>query len=92
MVKVLGVWINPNLSFSRRVQSVSKACFVQSSGQYVTQEAALKAANALVNGWSDYCSLLGRSSLSCFNARKRQNVQNSLARIVTNKKCPKQLS
>ena len=40
-------------------------------------------ANALVSSWLDYCSSLFRS-LSKFNLRKLQCIQNSAARIVSN--------
>ena len=43
----------------------------------------MKAANALVSSQLDYCNSLFRS-LSAFNLRKLQIVQDSLARIVTN--------
>ena len=48
------------------------------------QETPVQAANALVSSWLDYCTSLFRS-LSRFNVRKIQDVQNHLARIVTNK-------
>ena len=88
VVKNLGTWFNSDFSFSGHVQSVYKFCFVQIRDlrrlrQYLTQEVAVKAANALVSSQLDYCNALF-ISLSGFNVRKLQNVQNSLARIVTN--------
>ena len=49
----------------------------------LTQEAAVKAANALGSSWLDYCNSLFRS-LSGLNVRKILSAQNSLARIFTN--------
>ena len=50
---------------------------------YLTREAALLAANALVGSRLDYCNSLFKS-LSALDIRRLQCVQNSLARIVTN--------
>ena len=66
------------------MQSVCKACVVELRlGQHLTHEGALKAVNALVSSRLYYCNSLFRS-LSGFNFRKLQSVQNNLARIVTN--------
>ena len=86
--KNLGTLFNSNFSFSRHVQSVCKSCFVQLRDlrrlrQHLSKEAASKAANALVSSQFYYCNSLFRS-LSGFNVRKLQSVQNSLARIDTN--------
>ena len=51
--------------------------------QYLTDEAAVLVANALVSSCLDYCNSLFRS-LSSFNMRKLQCIQNTLGRIVTN--------
>ena len=51
--------------------------------QYLTTEAAVFAANVLVNSRLDYCNSLFRG-LSCFNLHKLQSIQNTLACIVTN--------
>ena len=51
--------------------------------QYRTDEAAVLAANAVVNSHLDYCNSLFRS-LSRFNMPKLQCIQNTLGRIVTN--------
>ena len=50
---------------------------------FLTCEAALLAANALVGSRLDYCNSLFRS-LSALDLRRLQCVQNSLARIVAN--------
>ena len=51
--------------------------------QYLTDKAAILAANALVSSHLDYCNSLFRS-LSSLNLCKLQCIQNTLARIVTN--------
>ena len=48
----------------------------------LTRDALVTAANALVSSRLDYCNSLFRS-LSSYNMRKLQAVQNSLARVVT---------
>ena len=51
--------------------------------QFLTHEASVLVANALVCSWLDYCNSLFRS-LSKFNLRKLQCIQTSAARIVSN--------
>ena len=51
--------------------------------QYLTDAAAVLAANALVSSHVDYCNSLFRS-LSSFHMRKLQCIQNTLGKIVTN--------
>ena len=51
--------------------------------QYLTGEAAILAANALVNIHLDYCNSVF-ISLSSLNIRKLQCIQNTLAGIVIN--------
>ena len=58
-------------------------CDVRWVRQYLTDEAAILLANALVSSGLDYCNSLFRS-LSSLNMRKLQCIQNTLARIVTN--------
>ena len=58
-------------------------CSYQGFRGYLTREAALLAANALVGSRLDYCNSLFRS-LSALDLRRLQCVQNSLARIVAN--------
>ena len=87
-VKNLGVWFDSNLSLSKHVQNVCRSCFVQLREfrrvrSYLTRDAALLVANALVSSRLDYCNSLFRS-LSKFNLRKLQCVQNIAARIVSN--------
>lgn len=86
VVKNLGVWFDSDFSFSKHIQSVCKMCFLQMRDlrrvrQYLTKEAALLVANALVGSKLDYCNSLFRS-LSVADLRKLQCIQNSLARIV----------
>ena len=54
--------------------------------QYLTHDAALTAANALVGSRLDYCNSLFRG-LFVANLRKLQCIQNSLARIVCRTTC-----
>ena len=63
-------------------------CFIQMRDlrwvrQYLTDEAAVLAANALVSSRLDYCNSLFKR-LSSFNMHKLQCIQNTLGRIVTN--------
>ena len=51
--------------------------------RFLTHDASVLVANALVSSWLDYCNSLFRS-LSKFNLRKLQCIQNSAARIVSN--------
>ena len=87
-VRNLGVWFDSDFSFSKHVQNVCKGCFIKlrdfrSIRQFLTQDAAVSVANALVSSRLDYCNSLFRS-LSKFNLRRLQSIQNSAARIVTN--------
>ena len=52
--------------------------------QYLTDEAAILAANVLVSSHLGYCNSLFRS-LSSFQMCKLQSIQNTLAKIVTNR-------
>ena len=88
VVKNLGVWFDANFSFADHVCNICKTCFIQICDlrwvrQYLTDEAAILVANALVSGLFDYCNSLFRS-LSSLNMCKLQCIQNMLARIVTN--------
>ena len=60
--------------------------YVKRFRQYLTDEAAILAANALVSSLLDYCNSLFRN-LSSLNMCKLQSIQNTLARIIT--KCNK---
>ena len=65
-----------------------KSCFVQlrhfrSVGQFLTHDASVLVANALVSSQLYYCNSLFRS-LSKFNMHILQCIQNSAARIVSN--------
>ena len=87
-IKNLGVWFDSDFSFSCHVRNICKASFVHIRDLkrlrgYLTREAALLAANALVGSRLDYCNSLFRG-LSALDIRRLQCVQNSLARIVAN--------
>ena len=87
-IRNLGVWFDSDFSFSCHVRNICKACFVHIRDLrrlrgYLTREAALLAANALVGSRLDYCNSLFRS-FSALDLRRLQCVQNSLARIVAN--------
>ena len=90
-VKNLGVWFDSDFSFTKHVKTVCKLCFIQMRDlrqirQYLTRDAALTAANALVGSRLDYCNSLFRG-LSVANLPKLQCIQNSLARIVCRTTC-----
>ena len=88
-VKNLGEWFDSDFSFSKHVLNVCKGCFSQLGDfrnirQFLTQDAAVSVANALVvSSRLDYCNTLFRS-LSKVNIHRLQSIQNSAARIVTN--------
>ena len=87
-IRNLGVWFDSDFSFSCHVMKVCKACFahvrdLKRLRGYLTHEAALMAAIALVRSQLYYCNSLTRG-LSALDLRKLQCVQNSLARIVAN--------
>ena len=87
-IRNLGVWCDSDSSFSCHFRNICKACFVhirdlkQLRG-YLTREAALLAANALVGSRLDYRNSQFRS-FSALDLCRLQCVQNSLARIVAN--------
>ena len=88
VVKNLGVWFDANFSFADHVRNICKTCFIQMRDlrrvrQYLTDDAAVLAANAPVSSRLDYCNSLFRG-LSSFHKRKLQCIQNTLGRIVTN--------
>ena len=87
-VKNLGVWFDSDFSLSKHVQNVCKSCFVKLCDfrhvrRFLTHVVSVLVANALVSSRLDYCNSLFRS-LSKFNLRKLQCIQNSAARIVSN--------
>ena len=80
-VRNLGVWFDSDFSFSKHVQNVCKGCFIKlrdfrNIRQFLTQDAAVSVANALVSSRLDYCNSLFRS-LSKFNL-----IGYSLSKIV----------
>ena len=67
-IRNLGVWFDSDFSFSCHVRNICKACFVHIRDLrrlrgYLTCEAALLAANALVGSRLDYCNSLFQKSL-----------------------------
>ena len=87
VVKNLGVWFNANFPFADHVRNICKTCFIQMRDlrrvkQYLMDDAAVLAANALVSSRLDYCNSLFRS-LSSFHMHKLQCIQITLGRIVT---------
>ena len=87
-VKNLGVWFDSDFSLSKHVQNVCKSCFVQLCDfrhvrRFLTHDASVLVANALVSSRWDYCNSLFRS-LSKFNLRKLQCIQNSAAGMGSN--------
>ena len=84
-VKNLGVRFDSDFSFTKHVKNVCKLCFIQMRDlrqirQYLTRDAALTTANALVGSRLDYCNSLFRG-LSVANLRKlqcKQSGQNCL--------------
>ena len=77
-VKNLGVWFDSDFSLSKHVQNVCKSCFVQLRDfrhvtRFLTHDASVFVANALVSSRLDYCNSLFRS-LSKFNLRKLQCI------------------
>ena len=86
-VKNLGVWFDYDFCLSKHVQHVCKSCFVQLCDfrhvrWFLTHDASVLVANALVSSQLDYCNSLFRS-LSKFNFRELHCIQNSAARIVS---------
>ena len=87
-VKNLGVWFDSDFSLSKHVQTVYKSFFAQLRDfrhvrRFLNHDTSVLGANALVSSRLDYCNSLFRS-LSKFNLRKLQCIQNSAARIVSN--------
>ena len=87
LVKNLVVCFDSDFSLSKHVQNVCKSCFLQLRDfrhvrQFLTHDASVLVANVLVSSQLDYCNSLFRS-LSKFNLRKLQCIQNSAARIIS---------
>ena len=90
-IKNLGVYLDSKMSFDKQVSETCKASYfhiralrhIRSS---LTTEACKTIAAAIVGSRLDYCnSLLAGTSLS--NSARLQLVQNTLARVVTEKSC-----
>ena len=82
------MWLVSDFSLAKHVQNVCKSCFLKLRDlrhvrQFLSRDASVLVANALVGILLDYCKSLFRS-LSKFNLCKLQCIQNSAARIVSN--------
>ena len=82
-----GIWVCGSIQIFH-VQNVCKSCFVKLRDfrhvrRFLTHDVSLLVANALISSQLDYCNSLFRS-LSKFNLRKLQCIQNSAARNVSN--------
>ena len=78
VVKNLRIWFNVNFSLADHVRNICKTCFIQMHNlrrvrEYLTDEAAILAVNALVSSCLDYCSSLFRS-LSSLNMHAQTAV------------------
>ena len=87
VVRNLGVLFDSKFSFTNRVNSVIKSCFANLRDLhcircFLSYDALVMVANALVSSPLDYCNSLFRS-LSSKNITRLQNIQNYLARFVS---------
>ena len=88
-IKNLGVYLDSRLSFDKQVSEICKTsyfhiCALRHIRSSLTTEAAKSIASAIVGSRLDYCnSLLTGTSVS--NLARLQLVQNTLARVVTQK-------
>ena len=78
VIRNLSVWFDANFSFADHVRNICKTCVIQIPDlrrvrQYLTDGAAILAANAMVSSRLDYCHSLSRS-LSSLNMRKLQCI------------------
>ena len=85
LVKNLGVWFNSDFTLFKHVQKVFAKVVrdFRHVSRFLTHDVSVLVANALVSSRLDYCNSLFRS-LSKFNLRKLQSIQNSAAGIVLN--------
>ena len=87
-VRNMGVWFDADLTFSKHVLMICKACFghvrdLRSHSNSYTQDALVTAANALVSSCLDYCNSLFRS-LSSYNIPPGGVVGNMLTSHAVN--------
>ena len=87
-VNNMGVWFDSDFFLSKHVQNVCKKLFCATHDfrhvrRFLTHDASVVVANALVSSWLDYCNSHFRSLLK-FNLRKLQCIENSTARIISN--------
>ena len=98
-VRIFGKFMHPSVvlknsvsgvmfMFTLLISNICKTCFIQKRHlrwvrQYLMDQAAFLAANALLSSRLDYGNSLFRS-LSSFNMYKLRCIQNTFARIVTN--------
>ena len=84
------MWFDSDFSLSKHVQNVCKNCKKQLCGfrhvrRLLTHDTSILVANALVSSRLDYCNSLFslRKTLSKFNVRTLQCIQNSTARTLS---------
>ena len=88
-IKNLGVYLDSTMSFDKQVSETCKACYfhiraLRHIRASLTTEASKTVAAAIVGSRLDFCnSLLAGTSVS--NLARLQRVQNTLARVVTQK-------
>ena len=86
-VKILGVTLDSTLSLNRHVTTLSKACYLHIRALWyirnaLTDDSAKSIACTLIGSRLDYANALFISA-SASNITKLQQIQNTLARIVT---------
>ena len=86
-VRNLGVIFDSGFSFSKQVNSIRKSCYYHIRDftrirRYLPKSASISLANALVSSRLDYCNSL-LNSISEYDLRRLQGIQNTLCRIVT---------
>ena len=87
VVRNLGVLFDSKFSFTNHVNSVIESCFDNLQDLYrircfLSYDVPVMVANALVSSPVDYCNSLFRS-FSSKNITRLQNIQNCLARFVS---------
>jgi len=90
-IKVLGVFVDSDLSMNKQIASVCQsASFHTRAISHIRSSLNLKVANslacALVHSRLDYCNSL-YSSLSSRNLNKLQRTQNRVAKVVCHRNC-----
>ena len=88
-VRNLGVIFDSGFSFSDQVSSIRKSCYYHIRDfarirRHLPKSVSISVANALVSSRLDYCNSL-LESISVYDLRRLQNIQNSLCRIIFRK-------